>query len=760
LFWKLVQLAAGSGYSDGACVQGSWTSEQFHLNLFSLLEIAMLVGFLCVSIFKKISVRAWFRSSLVAGLILMKCARMARSIGQFAVLPDRVWDEFCWRMLLGFCLNPGPMFAASILHTMGTIVLYMWRIPDSMILMPFSTSAGMGLQQSCGSLWSAEYLQRLMTFSDWGSHWWAVKYESDDMRFNQQILFTSLLRQQTSTSMFILVEILIVLLVVSCLLAAHRFMVHNLQRNFRLHSSEQLVTAISDMLDRLCDAVVHTDENFVISRPTPRFAALMGSVSCQEGEDLRTRMTPEGSKVLTTTFSHNDAVGTELPDTPLLTPPVDFMDALGLKVSCSFYPASYTDLNGKRHFVIGINEAGERDRPFSDEGQRQAVVGLGRKQLLGTITENFRRFDDNGQTTYSSPRTPRILDSASASKDLRASEDPEPAQLKLRLQRGEFVSSTPAALELLALESISGITMPAIIVRPTKLENVLNEVVTKFAEGTLVPPYCTEIGPVKLKTRGIYVNLSIYFGERNQDEAFDDYVVSITLIPLHLHSSSTLSARPNVQKEPGRPHIDGPNEAKRGADQGLPQEEQEHPQDVPALTAGSDDGQSSHASSMGAESSTGVESPVSVDTDGTDRREGCCIQIHLADGSITSATPAALELLRISDISGVKADHVLDRPSVLRKWLNECLQEISICAIALPHYAETPPLKLRLRNIRVRIGITFPCGDPSTSVGRSVSAKLMQVSVSSQAGTPARTSSGQLSDPSRGCSVSKVVVSI
>merc|ERR1712176_315260 len=55
---------------------------------------------------------------------------------------------------------------------------------------------------------------------------------------------------------------------------------------------------------------------------------------------------------------------------------VTLVDALGVRVQCSCFPTCYEDLSRNRRFIIGINEAGERDHGQQGQDLQNNAGGL------------------------------------------------------------------------------------------------------------------------------------------------------------------------------------------------------------------------------------------------------------------------------------------------------------------------------------------------------------------------------------------------
>jgi len=314
-------------------------------------QILVASAFLVLSAKETCNIRCMVRAFAVAAFVL-HFAEDAMLEGVPMLWRHRPWLELLWRILVGVSLDVPSMAGWVGLRSAASVFLYSISVPDNMIVIR--------LAETCTELWSIDKMEKtvkdLWLVFHGVSRFGFMDSDANVVLANMQALLTFFASESTSLSTFATTEAFQALALILCLAMVGHALAEEARSTARLQSSRSAAEAVSQILDRLCDAVVTIDSHHVIMKSAPRFRGLLGiSASAQlEGVDIRSRMPSEDAETL-----ERHLAGLACPSEPIA---LSLVDSLSIPVRCEFFMAEFRSDGLERNVVVGINEVGERAR--------------------------------------------------------------------------------------------------------------------------------------------------------------------------------------------------------------------------------------------------------------------------------------------------------------------------------------------------------------------------------------------------------------
>jgi len=290
--------------------------------------------------------------------------------------PNRLYLEVVRRLAMGICTTPLVALIGNVALSGAMYLLYVHSFPEDVVIAPqrgFGTYAWQGCVEALpadrGAMARLDELRGAMARLDQLEVVWfreLVGPLQDGMD-----TFLEWLVQRRTSSDFLMQEMVILASVTTFLFVLHMVMAEELTQKLRATSSEDMREAMSHILDRLCDCVVHLDSECKVSQPAPRLSALLhrhaGSHALKgtSFSDLCVEGGPE--------TWHENSDSPEQGFRESLR--VSLRDAFGMPVPCWALITEYYDLQGRQSYLVGLNEHGERERNLA-RGSNPIVIDI------------------------------------------------------------------------------------------------------------------------------------------------------------------------------------------------------------------------------------------------------------------------------------------------------------------------------------------------------------------------------------------------
>jgi len=286
-------------------------------------------------------------------IILLDVAQTALVGEQALLVESRLYSQLLWRLLLGSCTSPAIALLGNLLYLIGGGAIYKVLISDGLVFTVGSTRAGLLYHQGCNQLWSR---LDVSTIKDLLLDLGRLSAVTDvSTAESLTALLDELLKKQTSFHDFLLAEILLLTIVMLCLVFLHTLMSQEILKSLQLQSSEDQLLAVSQILDRLCDATCQLSSNFCICSHSPTLGAILHMSAAgrrsMEGTDFSSIIALEEDRASFKAFIYKGVKD-------------GFKDALclglksssGIRVQMQLLCARFTDIFGHPRVLCGLTE--------------------------------------------------------------------------------------------------------------------------------------------------------------------------------------------------------------------------------------------------------------------------------------------------------------------------------------------------------------------------------------------------------------------
>jgi len=337
-------------------------------------------------------------------IIVLDVAQTALVGEQALLVESRLYSQLLWRLLLGACISPAVALLGNLLYMLGAGTVYKVLIPDGFLFTVGSTRAGLLYQQGCNQLWSRSdaltgkdlllVISRLSGLTDVS----AIP--------NLEALLDELLKKQTSFSDFLISEILLVAVVMACLVLLGTLMSHEIWTSLQLQSSEDQLLAVSQIMDRLCDATCQISRDLRICCCSPRLDAILrmscAGPSAMEGEDFRDVIASEDERASFKAFV-DQGIREGFSDALYL----DLKCASSMRVRMQLLCARFADVLGQPRVLCGLTELQAdgpraRERGAADWAGPLAAPGRAEPRRKRATSEGGASSDTGGSSASGS----------------------------------------------------------------------------------------------------------------------------------------------------------------------------------------------------------------------------------------------------------------------------------------------------------------------------------------------------------------------
>jgi len=324
--------------------------------------------------------------AFVFAILVLELSREALNAEQSLLAESRLLRQVLLRCLLGASVTPMVALAANLLYTAGLFTMFRVCIPDGTIFTVGKARAVFVSQQNCVHTWDHTEVLRLRnsTLTD--------------------------LATETSFREFATLDIAVVVIIMVGLLLFDFLSSEDIVKSLRLQSSENHLLAVSQILDRLCDATCQLSPAYSICTPAPKLDVLL-------------HMSPTPGSMVGTTFcsllsserdwasierSFDEAVkqGGSFGEAQY----VDLKSASNNKVRVQLLSARFVDCAGEHRILCGFTELhsdpGHADADGADDVMGQSCPGAAHSSSPRRVHSATR--SQSGSSSSSSSSSSRV----------------------------------------------------------------------------------------------------------------------------------------------------------------------------------------------------------------------------------------------------------------------------------------------------------------------------------------------------------------
>jgi len=458
------------------------------------------------------------------------------------------------RLLVGLCIGPLESTALNALHGVGVCILYRFTFEDGMVVLLHNLNSGFLVEQGCPHVFEGDAVVGLLSTLETAS---LLAGDADSATAEMaRSLAQEVNQMATSFKTFAMQEVLFLLMISLLLFLFHLSMTLELTKSLQLQDSEKQLSAVSRILDSLCDATVQLGPNFRVVRPAPRLDVLLHvgpTPGGMLGADFRSIIATEEQRASFEAQVQGGRLGHQPLGNSLF---LNLRGSHGADIRVQLLASCFRDVAGEVCHLCGINEVTSAS-PRGSSHTGEAILGGGLPPPRG----GREAAADSASLFLSEETSSSVSGSSTGAKEWDLSKGNYAVEFLVEgthiLQVTDpfegFVGvplDVPDAESDEAAETSMGPRLLDLLLRPEVFSEWMTDKLEGIGNGQLRMPHDTTL-PLELKACEGFVLCGVHFPEL-PPEGFRRYAVTMQLLALLNRPGRSPSAAGSAERRSSR----------------------------------------------------------------------------------------------------------------------------------------------------------------------------------------------------------------